>query len=100
MTASPPPRPGKARTWPAGSGADGPVTRWGGTRGAAAGGVLAAFAADGVLDRAFTLPEISPERRFPAPQAIGFHFIDYVVHGWDVARSLGLDRYELEPDLR
>jgi uncharacterized protein (TIGR03086 family) len=66
---------------------------------AAAGRVLAAFAAEGVLDRAFTLPEISPERRFPAPQAIGFHFIDYVVHGWDVARSLGLDRYELEPDL-
>jgi uncharacterized protein (TIGR03086 family) len=21
--------------------------------------------------------------------AIGFHFIDYVVHGWDVARALG-----------
>jgi uncharacterized protein (TIGR03086 family) len=66
---------------------------------AAARRVLAAFAADGVLDRAFTLPEISPERRFPATEAIGFHFIDYVVHGWDVARSLGLDRYELEPDL-
>jgi len=61
---------------------------------AAAGRVLAAFAADGVLDRPFTLPEINPELRFPAPQAIGFHFIDYVVHGWDVARSLGLDRYQ------
>ena len=90
----------------AGEGAD--LARWqrGGRAGdavgeyeAAAGRVLAAFAADGVLDRAFTLPEISPERRFPAPQAIGFHFIDYVVHGWDVARSLGLDHYELEPDL-
>ena len=66
---------------------------------AAAGRVLAAFAADGVLDRRFTLPEISPELRFPATEAIGFHFIDYVVHGWDVARSLGLDHYELEPDL-
>jgi hypothetical protein len=21
--------------------------------------------------------------------AIGFHFVDYVVHGWDVARSIG-----------
>jgi uncharacterized protein (TIGR03086 family) len=66
---------------------------------AAAGRVLAAFAADGVLDRPFTLPEISPELRFPATEAIGFHFIDYVVHGWDVARSLGLDHYELEPAL-
>ena len=90
----------------AGEGAD--LTRWqpAGRAGdpvgeyeAAAGRVLAAFAADGVLDRRFTLPEISPELRFPAPQAIGFHFIDYVVHGWDVARSLGLDGYELEPDL-
>jgi uncharacterized protein (TIGR03086 family) len=35
---------------------------------------------------------------FPAPQAISFHFIDYVVHGWDVARSLG-QAYELDPDL-
>jgi uncharacterized protein (TIGR03086 family) len=66
---------------------------------AAAGRVLAAFAADGVLDRPFTLPEISLELRFPATEAIGFHFIDYVAHGWDVARSLGLDHYELEPDL-
>jgi uncharacterized protein (TIGR03086 family) len=65
---------------------------------AAAGRVLAAFGADGVLDREFALPEISPVRRFPAAQAISFHFVDYVVHGWDVARSLGLD-YRLEPDL-
>jgi uncharacterized protein (TIGR03086 family) len=66
---------------------------------AAAGRVLAAFAADGVLGRRFTLPEISPALRFPATEAIGFHFIDYVVHGWDVARSLGFDHYELEPEL-
>jgi uncharacterized protein (TIGR03086 family) len=57
---------------------------------AAAGRVLEAFGADGVLDREFALPEISPVLRFPAAQAIGFHFIDYLVHGWDVARSLGL----------
>ena len=80
--------------WPPGEPARDPV----GEYEAAAGRVLAAFAADGVLDRAFTLPEISPERRFPAPQAIGFHFIDYVVHGWDVARTLGLG-YDLEPDV-
>jgi uncharacterized protein (TIGR03086 family) len=68
---------------------------------AAAGRVLAAFGADGVLDRQFALPEISSVLRFPAAEAISFHFIDYLVHGWDVARSLGLDPgdYELEPDL-
>ena len=62
----------------------------------AAGRVQAAFAADGVLDRDFTLPEIDPAATFPAGLAISFHFIDYVVHGWDVARTLGLD-YQLEP---
>jgi uncharacterized protein (TIGR03086 family) len=60
--------------------------------------VLEAFGADGVLDREFALAEISPVLRFPAAQAISFHFIDYVVHGWDVARSLGL-AYQPEPDL-
>ena len=44
------------------------------------------------------LAEISPVLRFPAAQAIGFHFIDYVVHGWDVARSLGL-AYQPEADV-
>lgn len=57
---------------------------------AAAGRVLGAFGADGVLDQEFALAEISPVLRFPAAQAISFHFIDYLVHGWDVARSLGL----------
>jgi uncharacterized protein (TIGR03086 family) len=35
-----------------------------------------------------SLPEISTELTFSAARAIGFHFIDYVVHGWDVARAL------------
>jgi uncharacterized protein (TIGR03086 family) len=65
---------------------------------AAAGRVLRAFAADGVLAREFCLPDIAPGATFPAPMSIGFHFIDYVVHGWDVARSLGLEP-GLEPDL-
>ncbi|MGI9005280.1 MAG: TIGR03086 family metal-binding protein [Streptosporangiaceae bacterium] len=65
---------------------------------AAADRVIAAFGEPGVLGRTFTLPEIAPGLAFPAAQAIGFHFIDYVVHGWDVAQSLGLD-YALEPDL-
>jgi uncharacterized protein (TIGR03086 family) len=51
-----------------------------------------------VLGREFALPEISPVLRFPAAQAISFHFVDYVVHGWDVARSLGRD-FELAPAL-
>lgn len=57
--------------------------------------VIAAFAEPGVLERGFALPEIIPGVEFPAPQAISFHFIDYVVHGWDVARALG---QPFEPD--
>jgi uncharacterized protein (TIGR03086 family) len=52
--------------------------------------VLAAFAEDGVTERQFALPEISTERTFPGKQAIGFHLVDYVVHSWDVARSIEL----------
>ena len=65
---------------------------------AAAERVMAAFAAAGVLAGEFVLPEISPALRFPAAEAIGFHFVDYVVHGWDVARALGRG-YDLEPDV-
>ncbi|MEU0881407.1 TIGR03086 family metal-binding protein [Lentzea sp. NPDC005914] len=64
----------------------------------AAEDVLTAFAEPGVPDRVFELPEFQPVSRFPAAMAIGFHLIDYVVHGWDVARSLGLD-YQLPPDV-
>jgi hypothetical protein len=60
--------------------------------------VLEAFGDDGVLGREFALAELSPVLRFPAAQAIGFHFIDYLVHGWDVARSLGL-AYQPEADV-
>jgi uncharacterized protein (TIGR03086 family) len=56
---------------------------------AAAERVVAAFAADGVLTRRFALPEVSPTVTFDASMAIGFHFIDYLVHAWDVARALG-----------
>jgi uncharacterized protein (TIGR03086 family) len=58
--------------------------------------VLAAFAESDVAE--FELPEFQPVSHFPAARAIGFHLIDYVVHGWDVARSLGLD-YELAPEV-
>lgn len=51
--------------------------------------VATAFREEGLLGRRFLLPEIHETVRFPAPTAIGFHLLDYVVHGWDVARSLG-----------
>jgi len=49
--------------------------------------VLDAFAESGVADRTFPLVEFGAD--FPGGQAISFHFIDYVVHSWDVAKSLG-----------
>ena len=51
--------------------------------------VLNAFAQPGVADRTFTLAEFGPDASFPGAQAISFHFIDYVVHSWDVAKTLG-----------
>jgi uncharacterized protein (TIGR03086 family) len=65
---------------------------------AAAERVLDAFAADGALDRDFPLPEITRDLRFPGRQAISFHLVDYVVHSWDVARTLGLP-LDLDPAL-
>jgi uncharacterized protein (TIGR03086 family) len=65
---------------------------------AAAERVLAAFAGDGVLDRDFPLPEFKQGLMFPARQAISFHFVDYVVHSWDVARTLDLPVH-LDPAL-
>ena len=53
--------------------------------------VLAAFAAGDVLDRQFPLPEIAAGALFPGRQAVSFHFVDYVVHSWDVAKAIGLE---------
>jgi uncharacterized protein (TIGR03086 family) len=55
---------------------------------AAAADLLDAFAADGVLEATFALPEFGPGATAPGAMAIGFHFVDYVVHAWDVARSI------------
>ena len=68
------------------------------TYAAAAADVLDAFAADDVLETAFALPELGPGASFPGALAIGFHFVDYVVHGWDVARSIGA-HFELPADV-
>jgi uncharacterized protein (TIGR03086 family) len=61
----------------------------GGTHAAAAADVLDAFAGDDALTAQFSLPEFGPGATFPGEMAIGFHFVDYVVHGWDVARTIG-----------
>lgn len=58
--------------------------------GEAADQVIAAFGFDADLHRGFALPEIAPDQAFSADQAMAFHFIDYVAHSWDVARSLGI----------
>lgn len=65
---------------------------------AAAHDVLEAFAADGITQATFALPEFGPEATFPGALAIGFHLVDYAVHGWDVAASLG-SPYELPDDV-
>jgi len=65
---------------------------------AAAGTVLGAFAADGVVEREFPLPELRLGQLFPGRQAISFHLVDYVVHAWDVAVTLGAP-VELDPAL-
>jgi uncharacterized protein (TIGR03086 family) len=57
-----------------------------------------AFAEAETAGRTLVLPEILPGHRFPATQAIGFHLLDTVVHGWDLATALGL-RYACPEEL-
>ncbi|MBO2446161.1 TIGR03086 family protein [Actinomadura barringtoniae] len=64
----------------------------------AAEDVLAAYAEPGVLERSFDLHEFGEGAAFPGAQAISFHFLDYVVHGWDIARALGRP-FELDDEL-
>ncbi len=63
---------------------------------AAAQEVLVAFESPEVLDRPFAMPEFGTS--VPGHVAVGMHLVDYVVHGWDLARALGID-YELDDDL-
>ncbi|MGW1994910.1 TIGR03086 family metal-binding protein [Embleya sp. NPDC001921] len=60
-----------------------------------AAAVISAFAEVPSEETEFDLPEFGVAHGFPADQAIGFHFIDYLVHGWDVARALDI---AFEPD--
>jgi uncharacterized protein (TIGR03086 family) len=64
----------------------------------AAHDVLEAFEDDGTADAPFALPEFGEGAVFPGEMAMGFHFVDYVVHGWDVAASLGVP-FELPADV-
>ncbi len=56
----------------------------------AAAEVVAAFAEPGVVERQILLPEFTTDFRFSGAQVLSFHFIDYVVHSWDVAKTLGV----------
>ncbi|PSL00425.1 uncharacterized protein (TIGR03086 family) [Haloactinopolyspora alba] len=57
--------------------------------------VVAAFAVDGLDEQLFAVPDFGPDVRLPAVQAVSAHLVDYIVHGWDVARSLDVP---FEPD--
>jgi uncharacterized protein (TIGR03086 family) len=70
----------------------------GGTYSRAARDVLDAFADDHALDTPFALPDFGPDAVVPGRMAMGFHFVDYVVHGWDVAATIGVP-FELPADV-
>lgn len=61
-----------------------------GSYAAAAKDVLDAFSAEGIDDAVCALPEFGPDATVPGSIAMAMHFVDYVVHGWDVAAALGL----------
>jgi uncharacterized protein (TIGR03086 family) len=84
--------------WDIATVADAVATDPAGTYAAAAADVLEAFADDDVLAASFALPEFGPGAAAPTSQAIGFHFVDYVVHGWDVARAIDAP-FTLPPDV-
>ena len=50
--------------------------------------VIRAFGAPALIEGNMYLPEVRGGLTFPASTAIGFHLVDYVAHGWDVAKSL------------
>jgi uncharacterized protein (TIGR03086 family) len=50
--------------------------------------VTEAFAAPDLFDRKI---EVLGYGQVPGATAVGMHFIDYLVHGWDVARTIGIE---------
>jgi uncharacterized protein (TIGR03086 family) len=61
---------------------------------ASADAVLAAWAEPGAMERRVHMPFGD----IPASAAVSIHFLDIVVHGWDLARATGQDA-TIEPDL-
>ncbi len=61
---------------------------------ASADAVLAAWAEPGAMERRCHMPFGD----IPASAAVSIHFLDIVVHGWDLARATGQDA-TIEPDL-
>jgi uncharacterized protein (TIGR03086 family) len=61
---------------------------------ASADAVLAAWAEPGAMERRVHMPFGD----IPASAAVSIHFLDIVVHGWDLARATGQDT-TIEPDL-
>ena len=61
---------------------------------ASADAALAAWAEPGAMDRKVHMSFGD----IPAPAAVSIHFLDIVVHGWDLARATGQDT-TIEPDL-
>src|SRR2546430_8329475 len=57
--------------------------------------VRSAFADDELLGRTIAVHGFGT---YPSQDAIGMHFIDYLVHGWDVARAAGVE-YPLDEEL-
>lgn len=74
---------------------DGPVVDPVAEYRAAAERVTTAFERVDLDEAVFALPDFGEGATFPAPTAMRFHLIDYLVHAWDVGASLGL---EVRPD--
>ncbi|WP_327068180.1 TIGR03086 family metal-binding protein [Kitasatospora sp. NBC_01250] len=60
--------------------------------------LVGAFAAAEARGALFALPQVLPGHGFPAAQAIGFHLLDTLVHGWDLAATLGVP-FDCPPEL-
>jgi uncharacterized protein (TIGR03086 family) len=50
--------------------------------------VVGAFSAPDLLEREVFMAVIRGGRTVPGGTVVGFHLVDYVVHGWDVAKTL------------
>ncbi|GAA1631683.1 TIGR03086 family metal-binding protein [Catellatospora bangladeshensis] len=57
--------------------------------------VTKAFSDRTLLDRKI---EVYGYGTFTAPTVLGMHFVDFLVHGWDVAKAIGADA-ALDPEL-